>query len=113
MIEQKPRIWLSNATPAKGEMVRVRAVIVHRMETGLRLNSEGKAIPRNIVNKFTATFNGELLLEWAPETAIAQNPFLEFTFVAKNSGKLVMRWEDDEQQIITSETDITLSWFIP
>lgn len=109
MTTQKPRIWLSNANPESGEIVRVRAVIVHRMETGLRLNNEGKAIPRNIVNKFTATFNDQLLLEWAPETAIAQNPFIEFTFVAKNSGKLMMRWEDDEQQVITSETEITVS----
>lgn len=109
MTNQKPRIWISNANPESGEIVRVRAVIVHRMETGLRLNQEGEPISRNIINKFTATLNNQLLLEWEPETAIAQNPFLEFTFVARESGTLSMRWEDDEQQVIVGETDITVN----
>ncbi|MDO5667593.1 MAG: thiosulfate oxidation carrier complex protein SoxZ [Alcaligenaceae bacterium] len=109
MSNQKPRIWISNATPENGEIVRVRAVVVHRMETGLRLNHEGETINRNIINKFTASFNDQLLFEWIPETAIAQNPFIEFTFVAKNSGTLVMHWEDDEKQTIIGETAITVN----
>lgn len=109
MTNQKPRIWVSNANPESGETIRVRAVIVHRMETGLRLNSEGETISRNIINKFTATFNDQLLFKWEPETAIAQNPYLEFTFVVRNSGTLSMLWEDDEQQVISSETEITVN----
>lgn len=109
MRNQKPRIWISNDTPAKDEIVRVRAVIVHRMETGLRLNSEGQVITRNIINKFVATFNDQLLFTWEPETAVAQNPYLEFTFKARESGTIAMRWEDDEGKIFTSETQITVS----
>ena len=109
MNNQKPRIWLSNNSPAKGEVVRVRAVIVHRMETGLRLDHEGQAISRNIINDFTATFNDELLFSWQPETAIAQNPYLEFTFKARESGTLSMRWKDDEGKTFSSDTEITVS----
>lgn len=109
MNNQKPRIWLSNTSPAKNENVRVRAVIVHRMDTGLRLNHDGEAIARNIINHFTATFNQQLLFEWQPETAIAQNPYLEFTFKARESGTLTMRWEDDAGKVFTSDTEITLS----
>ncbi|CAM5190294.1 thiosulfate oxidation carrier complex protein SoxZ [Oligella ureolytica] len=109
MNNQKPRIWLSNSNPTKGEIVKVRAVIVHRMETGLRLNHDGEALTRNIINSFTATFNEQLLFAWQPETAIAQNPYLEFTFKARESGTLTMRWEDDEGKIITSDTEITIN----
>ena len=109
MYNQKPRIWISNATPERGEIVKVRAVIVHRMETGLRLNQDGEAIQRNIINKLTACFNEQLLFQWEPETAIAQNPYLEFTFVARESGTLAMRWEDDSKKIFTSDTEITVS----
>ncbi len=109
MNSQKPRIWISNNAPAKDEIVRVRAVIVHRMETGLRLNNEGQAITRNIIHKFVATFNDQPLFIWEPETAIAQNPYLEFTFKARESGTISMRWEDDEGKIITSDTEITVS----
>ena len=109
MNNQKPRIWVSNANPTKGEIVKVRAVIVHRMEAGLRLNPEGQAVARNIINKFTASFKEQLLFTWEPETAISQNPYLEFTFVAKESGTLAMSWEDDAQKTFSSETEITIS----
>lgn len=109
MTNQKPRIWLSNRTPQAGELIRVRAVTVHRMETGLRLNADNERIPRNIINSFIATFNGEPILSWEPESAVAQNPYLEFTFVVKESGTLSMRWEDDQKNVITSDTDITVT----
>lgn len=109
MNTQKPRVWISNNTPEKGEIVRVRAVVIHRMETGFRLNQDGEAITRNIINSFIATFNDQPLFTWEPETAISQNPYLEFTFVAKNSGTLSLRWEDDEKNIMTSDNEITLA----
>lgn len=105
----KPRIWVSNATPKADEIVRVRALIEHRMESGLRLGADGKEIPRNIVHEFTAKLDGELLFTWQPETAVSQNPYIEFTFVARRSGALQMSWTDDQGAVITSETALTLA----
>lgn len=105
----KPRIWISTDTPKAGEVVRVRALIQHRMETGLRANAEGKAIPRNIVNKFEARLDGELLFAWAPETAISQNPYIEFTFVARESGELQMKWVDDEGTVIAGSKALAVA----
>lgn len=105
----KPRIWISNATPKTGELVRVRALVEHRMESGLRLNKEGQVVPRNIIHDFKATFNGELLFNWQPETAISQNPYLEFTFVARRSGGLEMSWTDDQGAVITGQTELSIS----
>ncbi|MBY6346751.1 thiosulfate oxidation carrier complex protein SoxZ [Providencia rettgeri] len=105
----KPRIWISNAKPKAGDIVRVRALIEHRMESGLRLNKEGQAVPRNIINDFKATFNGEPLLNWLPETAISQNPYIEFTFVARQSGALEMSWTDDQGSVIQGQTELTIS----
>ncbi|MCC2596687.1 thiosulfate oxidation carrier complex protein SoxZ [Pusillimonas sp. MFBS29] len=97
----KPRIWISNASPKPGEIVRTRALIEHRMETGLRPDSNGNAIARNIVTEFEARIDGELLFTWQPETAISQNPYIEFTFVARKSGELQFKWVDDEGTVIT------------
>ena len=35
-MSKPPRIWVSNAAPKKGEVVRVRAQMEHVMESGLR-----------------------------------------------------------------------------
>lgn len=99
----KPRIWISNANPKAGEIVRVRALIVHRMETGLRLDQDGNEVERNIIHTFEATLDNELLFTWQPETAISQNPYIEFTFVATQSGMLQMKWIDDEGTVITDD----------
>ena len=105
----KPRTWISNANPAAGEVVRVRALIEHPMESGLRLDVEGNDIPRNIVNTFEATLDGELLFRWQPETAISQNPYIEFTFTARSSGELQLKWLDDEGVVIIDALPISLA----
>ena len=104
----KPRIWISNDTPAAGELVRVRALIQHRMETGLRPGEDGTTVPRNIINEFEARLDGELLFSWLPETAISQNPYIEFTFIAQKSGELQMKWVDDEGTVITGSKELTV-----
>ena len=105
----KPRVWLSTTSPKANEIVRVRALIEHRMETGLRPDEDGNPIERNIINLFEARINDELLFSWHPETAISQNPYLEFTFIARESGTLSMKWVDDTEHVITDSTDITVS----
>lgn len=104
-----PRIWISNRTPAPGEIVTVRTMVTHPMETGLRKTADGELIPRNIIRSFTCTLGGEPLFSWAPETAVAQSPYLEFKFMARDSGALRMVWIDDEGIEIKAEDEITIA----
>lgn len=104
-----PRIWISNETPAQGEIVRVRAQVVHVMESGLRLDETGAPIPRDTLERFEARLGEAVLLDWQPETAVAQNPYIEFTFKARESGVLRMVWTDARGTFAEAEKDITLS----
>ena len=104
-----PRIWLSNETPAKDEIVRVRAQITHVMESGLRIDAAGQPIPRDTLERFEAHIGADLILDWKPETAISQNPYLEFTFKARQSGKLTMVWTDATGVVAEAEREITVS----
>ena len=54
-MSRPPRIWISNETPEKDEIVRVRAQIVHVMESGFRLDANGDPIPADVLTGFTAT----------------------------------------------------------
>lgn len=103
-----PRIWISNDAPKQGEVVRVRALIEHRMESGMRLDANGNTIPRNIVSTFEVSLDDELLFTWQPETAVSQNPYIEFTFVARKSGELGMKWVDDEGAVINGSKTLTV-----
>lgn len=101
-----PRIWISNETPAPGEVVRVRAQVVHVMESGFRVDAEGQPIPEDLLTGFTAMLDDTLLMEWLPETAISQNPYIEFTFAARTSGRLRMVWSDRSGVIAEAEREI-------
>lgn len=107
-VSRPPRVAIQPEQPAAGERVRVRAMAQHPMETGLRRRATGEAIPRNIIQLFRCTFDGQLLFEWELDTAISPNPYLEFYFVAQRPGTLDMRWEDDQGQVMQASRQIAL-----
>lgn len=104
-----PRIWVSNVKPAKGEVVRVRAQIEHPMESGLRKDAAGNVRPRHIVSRFEAKLGLSLLFAWEPGISISPNPYIEFTFIARESGELTMVWTDEKDAPIEARKAIVLA----
>lgn len=89
---------LVNAPKAarRGEVVEIKALIMHPMETGFRPGPNGRIIPRNIIERFTATWNGAEIFAMEMSPAIAANPFVSFFARANESGTVVLRWTGDE-----------------
>ena len=102
-----PRVQ-APGTVAKGEIFQVRTLITHPMETGLRHDSEGRLIPRKIINKFTCRYNGAAIFSVDLHEAVAANPFLEFTVRAGESGKLEFAWEEDGGAVYKLEQQLTV-----
>lgn len=109
-MNKPPRIWVSNQNPKAGEILRVRAQMEHVMETGLRTDpATGQARPRYIVKHFEAKMAGKPVFEWNLGTSISQNPYIEFTFKARQSGELTMQWTDDKGETLTASKTIAVS----
>jgi sulfur-oxidizing protein SoxZ len=83
-------------TARKGEAFEVKALISHVMETGFRPGTQGRIIPRNIIEEFTASYNGIEVFRMKMSPAVAANPFVAFHMAASESGKLALRWTGDE-----------------
>ena len=79
----------------RGDVVEVRALIAHAMETGFRTDSEGRTLPRNIVRRVEAHFEGEPVFAADLFPAITANPYLAFKLRVQKSGTLVLRLEGD------------------
>jgi sulfur-oxidizing protein SoxZ len=107
MVEVKPRVRVPE-TASKGEIIEIKTLISHRMESGMRTDEAGKRVPRHIIKKFTCTYNDEVVFEadWHP--AIAANPYVAFTTVATESGELVFTWVDDDEQVYFTTAHITV-----
>jgi sulfur-oxidizing protein SoxZ len=93
----------------KGEVIEIKAMTAHVMETGYRRDAGGAAIPRNIINRFTCTYDGAEIFSAEFFPAIAANPFLAFTTIATNSGTITFTWRDDQgtTQSATAEIKVT------
>ena len=80
----------------KGEIFEIKSLISHIMETGFRPGTNGRIIPRNIIEHFTCTYNGVEIFRMTLSPAIAANPFIVFSTVATESGAIVLKWSGDE-----------------
>jgi sulfur-oxidizing protein SoxZ len=96
------------ARAERGEIIEIKTLIAHPMETGYRLAGKGAAIPRDIINRFVCTYNGEEIFGAELFPAIAANPFIAFCTVATESGELVFSWTDDHGQTQTETRQITV-----
>jgi len=105
----KPRIKLDKKEVKKGDIVEVKALVSHVMETGQRKSADGKVIPRKIINKFTCTVNGKEVFSAVFEPAISANPYIQFKFKATESGPVVLTWFDDDGSKIVGEDSIKVS----
>jgi sulfur-oxidizing protein SoxZ len=104
---EKPRIRLPKEAK-KGEIIEIKTLLAHPMENGLRKDKDGHLIPRRIINRFTCEFNGELVFSCDIETAVAANPYLQFTAKVEESGSFRFAWTDDDGTVTAEEEQIVI-----
>ena len=83
----------------RDEVFEIRTLIAHAMETGYRPGADGRVLPRDLIRRFSCTFDDgsskELVFAAELFAAISANPYLVFTMRAASSGTLVLVWEGD------------------
>ncbi|MCL4767906.1 MAG: thiosulfate oxidation carrier complex protein SoxZ [Hyphomicrobiaceae bacterium] len=104
----KPRIRVPD-TAKVGEVIEVKTLISHIMETGQRKDRDGKPIPRNIINTFTATFNGKEVFKVDLQPGISANPYMAFHMRVPGPGDLELSWLDDSGAKIVEKVKINVS----
>ena len=104
----KPRLKLPKQAK-KGEVIEIKTLMPHIMESGQRKDKAGKPIPRKIINKFTCEFNGKPVFTANLEPAIAANPYLQFFAKVDESGTFKFSWTDDDGTVTTAEQKIAVA----
>ena len=96
-------------TAARGEVIEIRAMLQHPMETGYREGPQGATIPRNIIKRFVCKYADEEIFSADLFPAVAANPFIAFTTVATTSGTITFEWTDDQGVTHSASAVITVS----
>ena len=107
MAKAKPRVKVPK-TAAKDEVITIKTLISHKMESGQRKDKSGNVIPRQIINKFTAAFNGETVFEVDIEPAVSSNPFIQFDVKVPESGEFKFTWVDDDGSVYETAKKIAV-----
>jgi sulfur-oxidizing protein SoxZ len=104
----QPRVRLPGQVRA-GEVIEVRTLITHNMETGQRRDGEGRVIPRDILVRFVARFEGAVVFEAELHPAVAANPYIAFPFRAERPGRVEFVWTNDAGQERRLSAELRLS----
>ena len=104
----KPRVRVPK-TAAIGEEITIKTLISHKMESGQRRDDDGNIIPRSIINRFTADFNGQNVIDVALEPAISNNPYFQFDAVVPESGEFQFTWYDDDGSVYEAAKKIEVT----
>jgi sulfur-oxidizing protein SoxZ len=104
---EKPRIKIPKEAK-KGEVIQIKTLISHTMESGQRKDPQGKTIPRRIINRFTCEFNGQPVFSMNLESAISANPYIQFAAKVEENGTFRFSWTDDDGTVTTAEQAITV-----
>lgn len=108
MANPTPRVRVPKSAK-KGDLVEIKTLISHDMESGQRKGSDGKVIPRKIIKKFTADFNGKPVFsaDWYP--SISANPYQSFYWKASESGEFKFSWLDDDGSTYTATSKVEVA----
>ena len=93
----------------RGEIIEIRTLIAHPMETGYRPGADGAILPRNVIRHLRCDYDGATVFSAELHPAIAANPFISFRTVATASGVLRFTWEGDNGFAQTESVSLTVT----
>lgn len=104
----KPRVKVPKSAAA-GDVITIKTLISHKMESGRRKDKNGDLIPSSIINRFTCDFNGENVIDVKMEPAISTNPYFQFEAKVTEAGEFKFTWYDDDGSVYETAKSIKIS----
>ena len=92
----------------RGDIIEIKTLMSHIMETGYRRTATGDVVPRDIITSFTCRYNGTEIFRAELFPAIAANPFISFFTTAAESGTFDFEWIGDNGFSATAKAAITV-----
>ena len=93
----------------RGDLIEVRIIIQHPMETGFRYDALGRQTPRNVIYSFECRYGGAEVFRAAMGAGISANPYLRFFVRARESGDIECRWVDQENASGVASARVTVN----
>ena len=93
----------------KGDIIDIKAIVQHDMESGFRRNEQGEIVPRDILRSFLCHYNGVEVFRADFHPGTGANPMLIFSTVATETGSLEFKWSGDNDYLTTTTAQLTVT----
>ena len=104
----KPRVKVPKEVSID-EIIEIKTLIRHPMHSGRMKDNNGQIIPRQIINSFSAKFNGKEVFQMDLEPSISTKPYIVFQYKVKESGKFDFEWLDDNGEKYSISKEMIVS----
>lgn len=104
----KPRVKVPKEV-LMDEIIEIKTLIRHPMHSGRMKDTDGNTIPKQIINAFSAKFNGQEVFKMDLEASISTNPYIVFQYKAKETGNFDFEWLDDNGEKYSISKKMTVS----
>ena len=96
-------------TATKGEVVPIRVIVQHDMESGFRHTERGVRVERDIIGDFVCTYDGVEVFRAELHPAMGANPTFSFFTMATQTGKLEFKWTGDNGYASSVTSTLTVT----
>lgn len=97
------------ATANAGDVVEIRAMVMHPMENGFRVDTQGTTIPVHIITDFVCNYDGAEVFRVRLEPGLTANPYFSFFLKATRSGAVDFAWVDQDGSVTTASAPIEVT----
>ena len=97
MAKVRPKVRVPKSAHV-GDVVKIKTLISHPMESGIRKDKKGHLIPRDIIQTFEAQFEGDPFFSVDMHPAISADPYFAFYFKVPGPGEFTFIWRDEKGQ---------------
>jgi sulfur-oxidizing protein SoxZ len=101
-----PRVRIQRSARA-GEVIEIRTLIEHPMETGLR-HDGGRAVPRDMLTRLAVRMNGEPVLEAEFRNGTSANPYHVFFVRIERTSSFDFTWTDANGRTARAEARVSV-----
>ena len=106
----QPKVRGPRNAVKKGDLVEIKSLIKHPMESGLRKDkATGETVPAHFIDKVTVSYGGKDVLKSTWTAAVSKNPYFAFHVKADATGPLTVTWSDNKGETFTADTEIKVA----
>jgi sulfur-oxidizing protein SoxZ len=94
---------------AKGDLIRVNAIVSHPMDTGFFRTADGQPIPAFFIKDVTISYGDAEVARFQWTSGVSKDPIVSFTLKADREAPLTVTWTDTKGAVYKQSAAIAFA----